>query len=323
MNQNDNAATKFDQVETRFGVTRVSQAAPEAPTSPSSISSQHKSGRVVFRDGGMESHSLGVHKSEGADLLAQVRADATGILETARQPWGGVASQVTDQSIVLVAGMETSVANAVKMGYLRKDSQGNYSDTDKAAVEEVRQRNGHQVHDRIGSTVDDSGDLVELHPEALEIIDEIIGPLPQSVYDGMVAKAISFGVESLDYNRLAQQMGTDPEDAVKRVEFILGNYKAAADQAVKGIVGSSVEDFHTWAATDATEAQKQAMLQMVLGNSTAAMKALAAQYMKASDPSDEALTQGGFPVKTEGGVRMVRVSGQWTSVKAAVKLGMI
>lgn len=309
-NQNSN----FNTTQLPGGVTRVSSGSPVAPES-ASFSGSQIAGRYTAGSDKVESFTT--RQANTSSLLDEARANADGsIAATARTPWGSVASQINDESIVSIGGMETNAATAAKMGLLKRDAQGNYSDSQGS--------NQAQQQAPVAAPVADTDDAVQIHPEALAGINGAIADLPQSIYENAVAKVISSGMDSLDMNRLGEYMETDPADARARMEFVVANYKAAADIAVRGIVGKDSSEFFDWAGTEAGEAGKQAMLQMVLGGSTAAMKALASTWVKATNPSDAALNQGGFETKTErDGTRMIKVSGTWTSLAAAVRNGWV
>jgi hypothetical protein len=278
-----------------------------------SLANSHAGGRYTI---GGEVESFGITKTNGADSLAEARANAKGILDTARRPDGGVAGQLNASSVVLIDGVETNLATAERMGYVSRNVDGNYVETGRSTE---AQQSGNQADQQSGAD-----DIVGLHPEAAETINQLIADMPQYAYDAAVQKAIHFGLESLDYRQLGDHMNTTPEDAQQRVGFILQNYRAAADSALKGIIGNDVSDFHDWAAENATKAQAAAMVDLVLAGNMSKFKALAVQFQRAVNPTDAALKQAGFETKTEkDGTRMIRVNGMWTSLAAAVKLGLV
>ena len=60
------------------------------------------------------------------------RDPAQGILSTARSSYGGrVVGAIKDSDRVLIGHLETNVATAVTLGYLRKNPDGSYVEVDK------------------------------------------------------------------------------------------------------------------------------------------------------------------------------------------------
>jgi len=303
------------------GVVRVQHNVEDTRDMPDlgSLANSHAGGRYTI---GGEVESFGITKTNGADSLAEARANAKGILDTARRPDGGVAGQLNASSVVLIDGVETNLATAERLGYVSRNVDGNYVETGRST--EAHQSGQPLGAQQSGNQADHADDTVELHPEAVAKINELVADVPQYYFDSAINRAINFGVDDLDYREMARHMNTTEGDAMQRVEFIMASYRVAADRAVSGIIDAAEADaFHAWAAENATKEQARAMTQLVFGGNTADFKALAAKYMKSTNPDDALLKQAGFETKTENGTRMIRIQGMWTSLAAAVKNGWV
>lgn len=315
---NESNSSNFNTTETLMGGTvRVSNtpasAEPDRPQGGTKLS-----GRYVI--GQPEQVALGVTKSQGSDLLADARAAAgDSVLATARNEWGGVANEITPKSVVMIPGMgETSVATAVKLGYLRLQN-GTYHETGMA--QGSTQSAPHGAAPVAGSA---ESDEMFMAPEVESGIAKAVEGLSQSQFEGILAKAVSFGPESLNARELADQLQTTEADALARVNWVMMAYQASANAAVKATLnGNSVDDLWEWSADNAKELHKKAMLELTMAGSTASLKSLAQAYMKSVDPSDEALEAAGYPTKMENGTKLVRLQGVWVSLASATKNGWL
>lgn len=285
------------------------------------------SGRLsVGPDGQTKHESFETKRTNVGQEFNAMRDQATGILDTARSPSGGRAGNLNGQTVVVIDGMETNLATAEALGYVRRDAQGNYVETSQGkpsvdahqAPQQGEQQQAPQV-EAIG------GDFMEpLPPAALEEVNGLIADIPQTMYDNTLNHVLVNGVESVNARELARVMGVDEATARARVAYVANLYKMTASLAIKGIASESSEDALTWAATERPKDFQNAMRRFVFGGETKALKELAGQYMKSTNPEDSLLRQAGFEVRTEkDGTRMVRINGVWTSVRAAVKQGII
>ena len=300
------------------GTVRVSSA-PANEEPERSLGGSQINGRVTIKDGAMTTESFGITKSQGADSLSEARAAAKGILDTARTPHGTLGGKLGPNSVVVIDGMETNLATAERLGHVRRGADGNYVETGMNTAANA------QGAAPVAAPVDTQDDAMVMPQEVEQVISNITEGLSQSQFEGILSKSVSFGPESLNYRQLADQLGTTEADAQARVGFVMDAYQNSANAAVKTILnGNDADDLWTWAADNAPEQHKKGMLELTMAGSTASLKALASQYMKSTNPSDEALAAAGFTTKTApDGTKLVSINGMWMNLATAVKQGWL
>lgn len=323
MSNTNNASTVYHQggaIGVTFG---QGNSAPDIPN-VDSLNGDMGSGRITINhDGSQSIESLAVNRvNVGQDHIDRRNAAAS-ILDTARTPWGTPAAKLEASSIVMVHGMETSLGAAEQMGLVRRDAQGNYVEIQSGTLAQQGQPQGQPQGQQQGEPQNGDGDHFALPAPILDAINEAIDPIPQHIYEGSIHKALNLGFDSLDYRALGDEIGTNEADARARVTSVAQAYQVHAGQAIKSIVSEPGEALQ-WAASEKPKEFARAMTQLIFGNSTTELKALASQFMKAVDPDDSTLKAAGFETKAErDGTRMIRVGNQWMTLRAAVKAGIV
>lgn len=282
--------------------------------------SNHGGGRITYANGVTTSETFKSHSVHQSDVINDHIAGAgESILKTARTLWGTLGRPLTPQSIVTIGGMDTSLAAAEQLGYVSRNADGNYVET---GVTLASQKEDQQREQEEQAKLEQE-DSFEFHPEHLAKIDELIEPIPQAMYDKSITEVISNGIESLDYEEIADTLGTNSRDAQARAEFIMASYKGKADASVVGIVGEDTQAFYDWASENQAELHQAAMRGLLFGNSTSALKSLARTYMQNTIPDDDTLKAGGYETKTEQGESFVKVQGVWMTQRSAARAGLI
>lgn len=310
-------------ISVSFGQDNSAPGIPEVD----SLNANTGSGRLkVNLDGSQSFESLGVSRvNVGQDQLDQ-RANAASILDTARTAWGSRPSQLTKDCIVMVHGTETSLGAAVQMGLVRQDAQGNFIEVRTHGETNAGQPRGAQplpVDAPQEQQGEQHGEYLELPPSTLTVLNEAIADVPQHIYEGTIHKVLNFGADSVDYRALADHLGTDEVDARARVNFVSQVYEVHAAQAIKGTVADPQEAL-AWLQENKPKEMARAMTKLVFGNQTSELKALAKTFERSTNPEDASLKAAGFETRTErDGTRMVRIQGQWMTVRSAVHAGWL
>lgn len=294
-----------------------------SPIQGSLPGSNHGSGRMTFANGVTTSERFETHSVQQADVIRdRVAGAGDSILATARTAWGTLGMPLTPKSVVSIGGLETSLAAAEQLGYVARNASGDYYETG-LTVQGQQEQTQRQEQEQTSQAQEDAVIFNEQH---LAKIDELIEKIPQQQYDATIASAISNGAESIDFNALADTLGTTHADAVARSEFIISSYRGQADAAVIPILGNAedaAEDFYTWCETEYPREHQKALRSLLLAHSTADFKALAKQYMLHTSPDESTLKAGGFETKTEMGESFVKISGTWMTQRSAARAGFI
>lgn len=294
-----------------------------SPSQGSLPGSNHGSGRMTFANGVTTSESFQTHSVQQADVIRdRVAGAGDSILATARTAWGSLGMPLTPKSVVSIGGIDTSLAAAEQLGYVARNASGDYYETG-LTVQGQQEQAQRQEREQASQAQEDAVIFNEQH---LAKIDELIEKIPQQQYDATIASAISNGVESIDFNALADTLGTNHADAVARSEFIIASYRGQADAAVLPILGNAedaAEHFYTWCETEYPREHQKALRSLLLAHSTADFKALAQQYMTQTVPDAAALAAGSFETKQVGGESFVKIGGMWVTQRSAARTGLI
>jgi hypothetical protein len=278
------------------------------------------SGRVtVGIEGEIIQESLGAKRVNVGQEIQDQRANAASILDTARTPWGTRPSQLTKGSIVMVHGTETSLGAAVQMGLVRQDSQGNFVETAQGQQPQQNQ----QAQPQRSEQAADSADFMPIPQANMEALNAAIEPIPQTMYESVVAQYLQGGMDSINSKAIAATLGMDESDVRERITLAANVFQVHAKQGLKGVVADP-DGALEWMATERPKDFARAMAQVVHGHNVGELRSLGLQYVKATNPDASTLRNAGFETSTaKDGTEMVRIQGQWMSVRAAVHAGLI
>lgn len=293
--------------------------APESANTQGSLPGNHSGGRISYSNGVTKSESFQRHTVNQSDVVAERVNNADSILGTARTPFGSLGRPLNAQSVVTVDGLDMALSTAEALGFVARNADGNYVET-KVTTQSQQEDQQRQQEEQAKQEQEDSFEFPE---EQLNLINQLIEPLPQSTYDAAVASAILNGSEGLNYDQLADNLGTNKADAIARAQFVESSYRNVADSAVSPIVGEDVQAVWDWAAENRPEEHKAAIRDLVFANSTSSLKALATMYMQNTIPDADTLAAGGFETKFESGEEFVKVGNAWMTTKAAARAGFI
>lgn len=261
----------------------------------------------------IKAHDSGVQRMTTADLTS----GRSGLLATARHPvTGSPAASLTDSAVIEYQGQQMPLSVAARLGLVQRDAQGNYSevttgDATKAPTDEADQQEQQAEDGPVAFS--DEGEAYLAH---------VASEIPAEFHVAVVEQLINGrGVDGLDVS-MGELTGLKGDQYRASVGGALNLFKQQADSdiAKQGIVP---EDFYAWAWQN-PQALKAAMREHAASRSTKAYASLIKAYVANTSPSTEAMTAGGYETRTErDGSESVCINGMWTSVRAAVKAGLL
>lgn len=233
-------------------------------------------------------------------------------------------------SVELIPGRpetRTSVADALRQGYLREASPGHYVDTGKAFGAAPAGGDDNQTDVRAAAPQDATGSA---HFSASEdaALAQAIEPLPQHAWDGAVSSALRLvSTGQGDYEGIAEALardsGIEPGEAAQIIEGWAEIQGRTVGRAVAslGIQGERFQAFYDWLPGRPGE-YRHALEQLVHARDLSAMQALAVEFRRADQSDLEGIKQAGFEthVPTDAGPVLVRKGqGPWVRLDAVLK----
>ena len=242
--------------------------------------------------------------------MADATNGETGVLATARAPGSAMprpVSELQPTDLVTVGGMTTTVANAERIGVLRKNEAGRYVEANapfSAADGDREENNTETLEEATEENAEDAPQVlpVEGAEDTLrEIVEhtnagERFNGLDQLLKQGEVSEAT--------LNAAASQMQVEPQVLREKVETVTAAFERQAEAAVAKVADVDWNDFKAWANKQALVRLQGAARAHVLERSTKGYEALARDYV-----ADLALhnQEHILNAKLEGGLRVERV----------------
>jgi hypothetical protein len=264
----------------------------------------------------------GVTRVTAAEIT---QADRVGdILSTAKNNFGSPETRLNPNSVVtLPNGMQTSLAAAIQLGYVRETAPGQYQEV----LSSQSEREYYELGQRLGTEIleqrqaDAESGPVPFHPQVEQALAPFVENVPGHVQDATISALVNGDYSALP--KLAEQAGMDAHAFTQHASLAA---EAFADQAARYLdrMGVDGEDFAAWAQQVKPNEYREAVLKHIYGRSPSAYRALAQEFLSSMAPDGQALQQAGIKVyRNERGEEMVRVGGQLMSIAAAVKAGFL
>jgi hypothetical protein len=263
---------------------------------------------------------------------ADIAPSHGGLIGTIRNNGGFHTSRVTPECTVDLPGLgRTSVKVAENMGYLTRNGDGLYSEGPNMGKGVKPSLDAPQDGPNEAKQDTPQGEGPSLFSDNVEkSYGALIQDIPQGTYDSMLGSATAFLSEGSDLDgiasslapRLASAMGIEPGKAANMVKAGAEVWQAQADSTVIRM-GADHEEFYQWAQANRSSELQQAVQGHLLQRSTQGYRDMVNDYFDNTVPTDDALRKGGFPVKTDGQERMVKIKGHWMSVGSAVKARLV
>jgi hypothetical protein len=154
-------------------------------------------------------------------------------------------------------------------------------------------------------------------------VAQAIAPIPQPIYDQSIAKCLTGGIDSLNFNEIAYQAGISPAEARQRADMVLNAFSTQADSIAQaqGVVAADVWE---WAASERSEKFEDARRQMAFARNTVPLRALVTEYNDTVAPTVEAIKKHGYEVRraVDGSILM-NYKGMWATPEALTRAKFI
>jgi hypothetical protein len=266
--------TQFTQgtITQNGGVTRYAAGQDSAPVINPLTEPHHMAGRA---NGG----TVAVNMRTGETEL-KGRTTYNAYEDQASRPGVMASFQPHNGGSVMVDGMRTSVAVALRLGAVQADGQGGYKDVagkPEAAAEAAITPQDSLTPPEAGPTPAEDFDAAEW-----SAFEKQIAPIPQVAYDSTVALATVACLDGGDLEgaitRLARDGQMEPEVARAQVESVFGMYRDTVARSVvsAGVGPEATEGFFQWCRNQ--RGLQSAISSLTVQRDTKPFQALAREY---------------------------------------------
>jgi hypothetical protein len=256
--------------------------------------------RVHVGAGGMDVQSADTSRVQ----MAHVSNGEAGVLGTAsRDGAARSAAELKPTDQVTVAGMRTTVANAERLGFLRRDpATGIYTNATEAAVKEA---SGEAEAERQTTEAAKAAEEAQNAAEAARLPGEGAEEAAQFIADkvdaGTMTRAVldmlrtDGNVDTSTLNAAASQAGVEPSAMGATLSKAMEGYTSQAE-AFAASRGVDLQAFGAWATKQHGNELRQAMIGHVQNRDVSAYAPLMDRYVADLDVIDpNAILSAAFP----------------------------
>lgn len=232
-------------------------------------------------DGSTSVHEHRVHEVNSDEAVGRPRS---GVLSTATTQSGTPLHpyDVTDDSLVIIEGMQVRAVDAFKFGYLQKDQQGRFREVGERAETpfDAEQKAPEQ---EASQEVDAASD----HPLALPTAQEnFLNAVDAHIDSAVVNQAVEDfgegrGVSEAAIRAAAESFGTEPELVAAHIDGVINQLQAKVDGEMQRLGVAEPKSFYAWAWEKHPADMRKAYRSVVSGRDMSALKLLASRYLKA------------------------------------------
>jgi hypothetical protein len=310
------------------GVTRFSMSAEDTPADalenhPTFTGQGVINGGVRVDADGTTQQVNQVHRMTTSQLAQNMKSGLFGSLQNSAGfsiPY----SQASDSATIEVEpgnpASRTTLKVAEAMGYIMRDKNGDYlnpPETPQAAEKRIAQANAQTQ----AAAVEKFN-----NPDAENLYSHVQTMVPESVLTAQMARAAAG--QPVDVDFLAQASGKSAAEVSAMVGALQASFTGQAQRAAQesGVHPNDFANFSAWAREHRSQELTRAQHEQMLGRSTKSLRALAAEYLQNTTPSNRALQAGGYETFTHPQTKeaMVKLpNGMITSLKAARLMKLI
>ena len=302
-----------------LNIAMVTQSAPSVGPTSRVIEGVLRSG-----SGLPQPEVSGVLRSNSLDI----QKGAAGILATALNNAGSPTSRYTPQTSVLLdpsnPNSRVSLQTAEREGLVIRNALGDYEERGVAATGIAAQADEQGNQEAPEGPQPGDHELFDLPQE--EAYSAAIADVPQALYDQAIIKAANQAATSGSMDDIAASLASTtglPLEQLQEAQRIgQAQFQSQADFAIKSL-GVDPAQLYQWARENQPEKLGRAVREQVSTRSLEGYRELAKTFMGKVAPAQSQLTRNGFETKTENGTDMVNISGMWTTVKAAARMGLV
>lgn len=230
---------------------------------------------------------------------------------TARTVSGRAVADIQPETLVTFDGLQAPVSVWVTEGKLAKTADGTYQVP--AAVAPV-------------APTGPDANFSAIPADAMETVNMLLEPLPQSSLDSIQAHAAGVASGRLPHASLVAKFatlaGVSLEDAAARLGVMSAIYSAQTDRSLQSNFGMGATDraeFFDWCKANKSGHMCDALTRQMHAGDVSAWAPLVTQWAGTVAPSLDACRAAGLPVRG----KEVFVKGHWMSPMAATRAGLI
>jgi hypothetical protein len=252
---------------------------------------------------------------------------ASGVLATARHPQLGHApAQLTDTTLVEIGGMQLQLKEAARLGFVHRDAQGNFSEIGSAprkGASASAVADPQPVEQPKQEAADQDDGPQAFAPDSEALVAYLAKAVPPELQTSIVQQVVEKGIDGLDL-KAASLTDLSPDQLRTTVDGVSRAFQAQADSWLHEQGFQDHSSFYEWAREQHPDKTAAAMRTFVASRNPKVFSGLLQAYRQSVMPSTESLVREGYQVRTEkDGSRVVKIDGQWLSVAAAAKLGLV
>lgn len=290
----------------------------EEPSSQSSPTINSPGVHRVTISGNEASSSYDTINRSSSEALQQLEEyKANSWRSSAVNHYGIPTSNITEETVVTIGGIQSSVKAHLQAGTLVSDGNGNYSKNEAIGAEPVTEKRSSEI---------------ATPNEMTETINVALEPFSDDAISITMPRAIDALANGADISKLAVELshisGVEQGEVLQRLNHIVGVYEAQANHILEkdfGFESDDRNDLYTWAqgSNQGRQLLKEALNTHVQANSRTGWQKLTDAYSKANQPSLEALKKANIPFKDIGGHTTIQLKGEWVSLSTATKMGWV
>lgn len=261
------------------------------------------------------------------------------ILSTAQSPTASpvVGRPLYGNDTIEVHGLRMTLDMAQQMGFVQKDHLGQYSATKDGTAGAKHQKEGPtQTKLASGGTAEEAAEgNFRGTIEAEQALTSIVGSVSQGAQLSVLDSFLNNGGEVSEgaLSDMASQMGLEPEQAAALVEKVYAGMEKSAMTLMEkhGVYSPEAFDYFVHSSPEVQKQLIDSARDLMMHNSTAGLKDLAAQFAQRADMADPgnvdlALHDAGIPFRRTSEGVILDLSAQGigeVSFQQAVRTGII
>ena len=229
---------------------------------------------------------------------------------TAITTTGRAVSQITEDSLVTIGGIQGKVSFFVNEGILQQGADGKFT----------------EGTGRPAPVVEDKGDVLQFADVTVNQMNQALDGVPSHAAEMISATATGVALGRIDHAQLVAKFGSssglDPAASQSRITILQNAYQAQADQALEsrsGIGAADKADFYAWAKANHNGQLQEAIGKQMRSSDVSGYTKLANLWLNSTPPSLSAIKAAGIPVRGTD----CFIKGQWMSPGAAARAGFI
>lgn len=306
-------------------VTSIQMGSPsEAFSSTSNLAAEGAALASYRTSGGSVSLNVGgettTRGSASQINTADMIGEAAGLVCRSATGSPRSASNLSPSDIVQVGGLEMSVAQAERLGFITKDVSGAWSET--GAADTVGNEPPPAAPEESGEALSDT--------KAESVLADLCSTVSGGTQVSVLHQIVNEGtINPASIARAASEAGIHPNQMAESINAIHAGFEAQAFSTLKGLGSDDPQEFFNWAYQERPGDLKKAMMDHAMNRTTAGYSAMYGAYVESIADSDPEMILGaqfgsGITAAKANGAVVLNIPGMGqVSFKAAVKAGLV